>query len=73
MTLLRAMDPKYSDDASLLRAFYATAKVKIVDGRSAAKIEGKLAVGDVVYPAESPRAARSSSSAGRRSPRTRPS
>ena len=30
--------------------------MKIVDGRSAAKIEGKLAVGDIVYPADSPRA-----------------
>jgi DNA-directed RNA polymerase subunit beta len=56
MTLLRAMDPKYGDDASLLRVFFPTDKVKVVDGRSAAKIEGKLAVGDVVYPAESSRA-----------------
>ena len=29
---------------------------KIVDGRSAVKIEGKIAVGDIVYPADSPRA-----------------
>ena len=33
-----------------------TETVKIVNSRSAAKIEGKLAVGDVVYPADSPRA-----------------
>ena len=56
MTLLRAMDPKYSQDADLLRVFYETTIEKIVDGRSVAKIEGKLAVGDVVYPAESERA-----------------
>ncbi|MEN6495373.1 MAG: DNA-directed RNA polymerase subunit beta [Thermoguttaceae bacterium] len=56
MTLLRAMDEKYSDNASILRAFYATSVETIVDGRSVAKIEGKLAVGDVVYPADSPRA-----------------
>jgi len=56
MTLLRAMDPQYSDNANLLRVFYETETVKVVDGRSAAKIEGKLAVGDVVYPADSPRA-----------------
>ncbi|MGD0899686.1 MAG: DNA-directed RNA polymerase subunit beta [Thermoguttaceae bacterium] len=56
MMLLRAMDPKYGDDASLLRVFYETENFKIVDGRSAVKIEGKLAVGDVVYPAESSRA-----------------
>ena len=56
MMLLRAMDPKFGDNASLLRAFYPTQVETIVDGRSAAKIEGKLAVGDIVYPIESPRA-----------------
>ncbi|MHC4180096.1 MAG: DNA-directed RNA polymerase subunit beta, partial [Planctomycetota bacterium] len=56
MTLLRAMDPKYSEDADLLRVFYETETVKVVDGRSAVKIEGKLAIGDVVYPASSERA-----------------
>jgi len=56
MMLLRAMDPKYSDDAALLRVFYPTEQIKVVDGRSAVKIEGKLAVGDVIYPAEGPRA-----------------
>ena len=56
MTLLRAMDPKYGEDDALLRVFYETEKVKVVDGRSAAKIEGKLAVSDIIYPADSPRA-----------------
>jgi len=56
MTLLRSMDPKYGDDASLLRAFYRTTVEKIIDGRSVSKIEGKLAVADVVYPASSDRA-----------------
>jgi DNA-directed RNA polymerase subunit beta len=56
MMLLRAMDPKYTDNASLIRAFYTTTKEEIVDGRSVAKIEGKLAVSDIVYPADSPRA-----------------
>ncbi|MCS7306538.1 MAG: DNA-directed RNA polymerase subunit beta [Thermoguttaceae bacterium] len=55
-TLLRAMDPKYSDNASILRAFYPTSLEKIVDGRSAVKLEGKIAVTDVVYPAGSSRA-----------------
>ncbi len=55
LTLLRAMDPKFSDDASLLRAFYETAKVKVVDRRSAARLEGKISVDDVVYPANSSR------------------
>ncbi len=56
MMLLRAMDPKFSEDADLLRVFYNTSKEKIVDGRSVVKIEGKLAIGDVVYPAKSSRA-----------------
>ena len=56
MTLIRAMDPAYGEDAALLHVFYETEKVKVVDGRSAAKIEGKIAVGDIVYPADSPRA-----------------
>jgi DNA-directed RNA polymerase subunit beta len=53
LTLLRAMSPKYSTDTDILRAFYETQSEKIVDGRSAAKIEGKIAVDDIVYPASS--------------------
>jgi DNA-directed RNA polymerase subunit beta len=56
MTLIRAMDPKYGDDAALMRVFYETEKIKVVDSRTAPKIEGKLAVGDVIYPATSSRA-----------------
>jgi len=56
LTLLRAMDQKYSEDSDILRAFYETKKVKVVDGRSAAKLEGKVAVDDIVYPATSDRA-----------------
>ncbi len=55
MTLLRAMDAKYGEDSALLKVFYKTEKVTIVDGRSAVKIEGKLAVDDVVYPVGSER------------------
>ncbi len=56
MTLLRAMSPKYSEDADILRAFYETIKLKVVDGRSAAKIEGRIAVDDIVYPTGSDKA-----------------
>jgi len=57
MTLLRAMDPKYSDNANLLREFFPTEIIKLGEGRAAAaKLEGKMAVGDVVYPSNSPRA-----------------
>jgi DNA-directed RNA polymerase subunit beta len=56
LTLLRAMDAKYSQNSDLLRCFFETSTEKIVDGRSVGKIEGKLAVTDVVYPADSERA-----------------
>ena len=56
LTLLRAMDPKYSLNADLIRVFYDTTVEKVVDGRSVGKIENKIAVDDVVYPASSPRA-----------------
>ena len=56
MTLLRAMDPKYGENSTLLRVFYPTEKVKISDSRCTSKIEGKLAVADAVYPVFSHRA-----------------
>jgi len=56
MTLLRAMDPRYSDNANLLRVFFDVETVKTTDGRNASKLEGKLAVGDIIYPPDSPRA-----------------
>ena len=56
MTLLRAMDPKFSDNIHLLREFFPTETVKVNDSRNAVKIEGKLAVGDIIYPSDSPRA-----------------
>ncbi len=55
-TLLRAMDPKFSHDSAILKAFSDTKKQKIVDGRSVTKIEGKIAVEDIVYPVGSDRA-----------------
>ncbi len=56
MTLLRAMSPEFSTDAQLLQAFYETRHEKIADGRSAVKLEGKIAVDDIVYPTTSDRA-----------------
>jgi len=56
MTLLRAMSPQMGSDSQLLQAFYETKVEKVVDGRSVAKIEGKVAVDDVVYPSDSERA-----------------
>ena len=54
--LLRAMSPKYSTDADIIRAFYDARNEKVVDGRSVGKIEDKIAVDDVVYPASNKRA-----------------
>ncbi|TWT36798.1 DNA-directed RNA polymerase subunit beta [Posidoniimonas corsicana] len=56
VTLLRAMGPEFGLDSDIIKAFYDTTKQKIVDGRSAAKIEGKVAVEDIVYPVGSDRA-----------------
>src|SRR3982751_2754595 len=56
LTLLRAMSPKYSTDTDIIREFYETETEKIVDGRSVAKIEGKIAVDDIVYPSGSDKA-----------------
>ena len=56
LTLLRAMDPKFSEDADILRAFYEPEISKISDRRSAAKLADKIAVDDIVYPKESDRA-----------------
>ncbi|MFM7518889.1 MAG: DNA-directed RNA polymerase subunit beta [Planctomycetota bacterium] len=56
LTLLRAMDPKYSADAEILRLFYKTTKEKVAGARSVAKIEGRVAIDDIVYPKGSERA-----------------
>jgi DNA-directed RNA polymerase subunit beta len=56
VTLLRAMDPKMGLDSEILKAFYEVTKQKIIDGRSVVKVEGKIAVEDIVYPVGSDRA-----------------
>src|ERR1700756_5714822 len=48
MTLLRAMDPAYSTDADIIRAFHGKdTEVVKVDPKNRGKIEGAQAVGDV--------------------------
>src|SRR3981081_3620584 len=47
MTLLRAMDPAYSRDEDIVRAFYPTETVAVSEANRA-QIEGGLAVGDVI-------------------------
>ena len=56
MTLLRAMDPKFSLNRDIIKSFYKTTTAKVVDGRSLGKIEGKIAVDDIVFPPKSDRA-----------------
>jgi DNA-directed RNA polymerase subunit beta len=56
LTLLRAMDPKYSHDSEILKLFYKTTKEKVAGARSIPKILGKIAVDDIVYPKASERA-----------------
>ena len=50
MTLLRAMSPMYSSDEAILKAFYETEGVMTGDPKAAAKLEGRIACGDVVDP-----------------------
>src|SRR5215831_13885245 len=49
MTLLRAMDPAYSSDADILRAFYPTEDIR-VNAANRARLKGAIAVGDVIDP-----------------------
>src|SRR6202163_2246651 len=49
MTLLRAMDPQFSDDAAILKAFCKTHNVSVTPAHREV-IEGAFAVGDVIDP-----------------------
>ena len=56
LTLLRAMDPRYARDSDILKLFYKTTVEKVAGGRSVPKLEGRIAVDDIVYPKGSERA-----------------
>lgn len=49
MTLLRAMDPAFSTDADILKAFYPTEEIKVSAG-NAANLVKKIACGDIIDP-----------------------
>ncbi|GIW80716.1 MAG: DNA-directed RNA polymerase subunit beta [Gemmatales bacterium] len=49
MTLLRAMDPAYSTDADIIRAFCPVEVVKVTPANRS-RLEGATAVGDVIDP-----------------------
>jgi DNA-directed RNA polymerase subunit beta len=50
MTLLRAMDPAYSSDADILKAFYSTEDVKLSSKDAEGKLKAAQVVGDVIDP-----------------------
>ncbi len=50
MTLLRAMSPRYSNDDAILEAFYEVEDIDSADPKAAARLEGRVACGDVVDP-----------------------
>ncbi len=59
MMLLRAMSEDYSTDTQILRAFYTTTEIAITAPSKKEKdkeYEGKIAVGDIVYPPNSDKA-----------------
>src|SRR5205814_2152557 len=47
MTLLRAMDPAFSTDADILKAFYPVEEIKVTPGQPANLVK-KIACGDVI-------------------------
>src|SRR5262245_3311883 len=49
MTLLRAMDPAFSSDADILKAFYPTEEIAVTPANRE-RLKGALAVGDVINP-----------------------
>src|SRR5205814_2882566 len=49
ITLLRAMDPSYSTDDAIIRAFYPTETVKLTPANRT-RVEGAVSVGDVIDP-----------------------
>ena len=50
MTLLRAMTPEFSSDEAILQAFYEAEDIDSGDSKAAAKLEGRIACGDIVDP-----------------------
>ncbi len=45
--LLRAMSPDYSTNADIIQAFYETETIAVPDARSASKLKGRRAVGEI--------------------------
>ncbi|MCY2933982.1 MAG: DNA-directed RNA polymerase subunit beta [Planctomycetota bacterium] len=52
ITLLRALDPKYSDDEAVLEEFYETEVVEVGEPEAVARLVGKVACGDIINPVD---------------------
>ena len=50
MTLLRAMSPQYTSDDAILKTFHEAEAIDSADPKAAAKLEGRIACGDIVDP-----------------------
>jgi len=50
MTLLRAMDPRYSSDEQILAAFHETETISTTAPKAAQTLTGRIACGDIVDP-----------------------
>ena len=50
MTLLRAMSPQFSSDEAILASFYETESIDTNDADAAARLDNRIACGDVVDP-----------------------
>src|SRR5271165_6846043 len=50
MTLLRAMSPQYTSDDLILNTFHEAEAIDSADPKAAAKLEGRIACGDIVDP-----------------------
>ena len=50
ITLLRALDPKFSEDDAILREFYETETIKTNDPKAVAKLTGRFTCGDIINP-----------------------
>jgi len=52
ITLLRALDPKFSEDDAILKEFYETETIETKDPKAVAKLTGHFTCGDIINPVD---------------------
>ena len=52
ITLLRALDPKFSEDDAILREFYETETIKTNDPKAVTRLSGRFTCGDIINPVD---------------------